>query len=290
MQAAGARASNHGTTRARWGKKAGARCSGYVGVAQHALALRAPAHAACGASRPSPSRERAERLREECMARGKPLRRSGAEAPPLDDSASRCRAAAEPRNSGGGARTGCARGLSDVVSSQGATRLAQLHTRRRRAGVARGRAGWSAAVRVRACGKRANRAVSGGKRVNGSSARRAARQQQRSGRRAGAWSRASKRERRAGDARARTGSSSAVRASSCGKRAGAGLGWAGSGACSSGGGSEGGDFSAVAIGRRKGGERGKRARKGVRGRRRAPGAFQWFEGLVEGWLGSKARG
>jgi hypothetical protein len=70
------------------------------------------------------------------------------------------------------------------------------------------------------------------KRENGSSTRRAARQQQRGGRRAGACARASERERRAGDARARTGSSSAVRASSCDKRAGAGLGWAGSGACS----------------------------------------------------------
>ena len=135
-----------------------------------------------------------------------------------------------------------------------AGRVAQQRSRRRCAGGARGRAGWGAAVRVGACGKPADRAVSGGKRANGRRARRAARQQQqRGGRCAGACARASKRERRAGDARVRTGSSSAVRASSCGKQAGAGLGWAGSGACSSGGGSEGGDFSGVAIGRQKGG-------------------------------------
>jgi hypothetical protein len=46
----------------------------------------------------------------------------GREAPPLEDSVSRCRVAAAPSNSGGAARAGRARGLSDAVSSHGATR------------------------------------------------------------------------------------------------------------------------------------------------------------------------
>eukprot|EP00966_Prymnesium_polylepis_P064999 1508117-Prymnesium_polylepis.1 len=51
-----------------------------------------------------------------------------------------------------------------VTSAPG--RVAQLHNRRRRAGGSRDRAGWGAADRVGDCGKRADRAVSGGKRAN----------------------------------------------------------------------------------------------------------------------------
>ena len=55
-------------------------------------------------------------------------------------------------------------------------------------------------------------------------------------------------------------------------------------------GPEGGSPPPSPSGTQRGGERGKRARKGVRGRGRALSRCRWFEGLVEGWLGSNAHG
>ena len=71
-----------------------------------------------------------------------------------------------------------------------------------------------------------------------------------------------------------------------------GPGWAGLGRAPvrAAAGRRGGISLASQSGAKRGGGQSKRARKGVQGRGRALGAFRWFEGWVEGWLGCNARG